>query len=225
MDQCETPIWVKPIALFSLKIAPTTVCPSSAVNAFIRGTIFILLLTMIMSIWLDSAGLFSLAIIVLTVFYAPSLYETLFATKKEGFQAPLYATMPDPPNDSPQETPATFNPSKKTRPTAHNPFMNVLIDEIKYNPTRPSAENVNDPLVKTELQDFFKIQWFNDPTDVFGRSQSQRQFYTMPSTSIPNDQGSYQDWLYKIPGKTCKEGGACLPGSDGGALPWLNADR
>jgi hypothetical protein len=30
--------------------------------------------------------------------------------------------------------------------------------------------------------------------------------------------------LYKIPGKTCKEGGreACLAGTDGGPIPWLN---
>jgi hypothetical protein len=48
----------------------------------------------------------------------------------------------------------------------------------------------------------------------------------MASTSIPNDVDSYQNWLYKIPGKTCKEGGreACLPGTDGGVLPWLNSD-
>jgi len=81
--------------------------------------------------------------------------------------------------------------------------------------------------VKAQLDDFFRIQWFSDPTDVFGRAQSQREFYTMPSTSIPNDQASYQDWLYKIPGKTCKEGGrgACLPGTDGSPVTWLNADR
>jgi hypothetical protein len=99
-----------------------------------------------------------------------------------------------------------------TKPTARNPFMNILVDELKYNPNRASAEDVNDPLVKTQLDDFFRVQWSSDPTDVFGKSQSQRQFYTMPSTSIPNDQGSYQNWLYKIPGKTCKEGGreACV---------------
>jgi hypothetical protein len=48
----------------------------------------------------------------------------------------------------------------------------------------------------------------------------------MPSTSIPNDVHSYQNWLYKIPFKTCKEGNsaACVPGTDGGAFPWLNYD-
>jgi hypothetical protein len=97
---------------------------------------------------------------------------------------------------------------------------------MKYNPTRPSATSVLDPTVKLQLNDFFKTEFFNDPTDVFNRTQSQREFITMPSTSIPNDVESYQNWLYRIPGKTCKEGGreACLPGTDGGALPWLNQD-
>ena len=113
-----------------------------------------------------------------------------------------------------------------TVPSAKNPFMNILIDEIKYNPTRPVAVSVLDPSVKVALDDFFRTEFYSDPTDVFGRSQSQREFVTMPSTSIPNDQASYQDWLYKIPGKTCKEGGreACLPGTDGGALPWMNVN-
>ena len=115
---------------------------------------------------------------------------------------------------------------KATQPTAANPFMNVLIDELKYNPNRPAAKSVLDPLVQTTLSDFYKTEFYADPTDVFGRSQGQRQWVTMPSTSIPNDMDSYQNWLYKIPFKTCKEGNsaACVPGTDGAALPWLNYD-
>lgn len=113
-----------------------------------------------------------------------------------------------------------------TPPSARNPFMNVLLDEYNYNPQRPSAADVTNPAVKQTLDDYFRVQWFSDPTDVFGKSQSQRQFVTQPSTSIPNDRDSYQNWLYKIPGKTCKEGGrdACLSGSDGGPVTWLNQD-
>ena len=112
----------------------------------------------------------------------------------------------------------------QTLPTPRNPFMNVLVDEIKYNPNRPEAKSVDDPVVKSTLDDYFRVNWFSDPTDVFGKSQSQRSFVTMPSTTIPSDRESYQNWLYKIPGKTCKEGGreACVSGSEGAALPWLN---
>jgi len=114
-----------------------------------------------------------------------------------------------------------------TAPSARNPFMNVLVDELKYNPTRPPAASVLDPSVQIGLDEFFRTEFARDPTDVFGRNQSQRQFITMPSTSIPNDVDSYQKWLYKIPGKTCKEGGreACLPGTDGAAIPWLNQNQ
>ena len=115
---------------------------------------------------------------------------------------------------------------KFTAPTSKNPFMNVLIDQIKYNPTRAAALSVLDPQVSVTLEQFFKTNFTSDPTDVFGRTQSQRQFYVTPSTTVPNDQESYQNWLYRIPGKTCKEGGreACSmsTGSAGGALPWLS---
>ncbi len=33
----------------------------------------------------------------------------------------------------------------------------------------------------------------------------QRNFYSMPSTTVPNDQTGFANWCYKLP-KTCKEG-------------------
>ena len=111
-----------------------------------------------------------------------------------------------------------------TQPTSRNPFMNILVNEMKYNPSRPEAESVSNPTVKQTFDDYFRVQWFSDPTDVFGKNQNQRSFVTQPSTTVPNDQGSFANWLYRIPGKTCKEGGreACLSGTDGGPIPWLN---
>jgi hypothetical protein len=102
--------------------------------------------------------------------------------------------------------------------TSANPFENVTVDQYKYAPTRGPAEG------KTDLDAFFRVQWSSDPTDVFGKTQSQRMFYTMPNSSVVNDQGSYQNWLYKIPGLTCKEGNgaACVRGTEGAAIPWLN---
>ena len=110
-----------------------------------------------------------------------------------------------------------------TPPTSKNLFMNVLLDEYKYNPDRPAAAPVTNSMVKQVFDDYFKVQWFSDPTDVFGKSQNQRQFVTQPSTSVPNDRKSFQDWLYKIPGKTCKEGGQyCTDqGSAGVQYPWM----
>jgi hypothetical protein len=105
-----------------------------------------------------------------------------------------------------------------------NPFHNVTIDDYKYAPNRDGAPSILTQKSKDALDAFFRVQWSSDPTDVFGKTQSQRMFVTQPNTTIPNDQGSYQDWLYKIPGLTCKEGNmdACYGGTNGGAMPWLN---
>lgn len=109
-----------------------------------------------------------------------------------------------------------------TPPTSRNPFMNILLDELKYNPERPAAAPVDHSMVKQTMDDFFRVQWFSDPTDVFGKNQGQRQFITQPSTTVPNDQGSFADWLYKIPGKTCKEGGRACVSTTGNHIPWLS---
>jgi hypothetical protein len=105
-----------------------------------------------------------------------------------------------------------------------NPFHNILVDEYVDSPTREAAPDITTTESKVALDTMFRTQWYSDPTDVFGKTQSQRMFVTAPVTTIPNDQGSYQNWLYKIPGKTCKEGNseACYGGSEGAVMPWLN---
>lgn len=111
-----------------------------------------------------------------------------------------------------------------TPPTSRNPFMNILLDEIKYQPHRPPAAPVTHSAVEQVMDDYFRIQWHSDPTDVYGKKQGQRQFITQPITTVPNDQGGFADWLYKIPGKTCKEGGrpACLAMTENGHIPWMS---
>ena len=36
-------------------------------------------------------------------------------------------------------------------------------------------------------------------SDVFGKRNSQRQFYTMPNTEVPNSQDEFAKWLYGKP--------------------------
>ena len=107
---------------------------------------------------------------------------------------------------------------------ARNPFQNIMVDDYKYAPTRAAAPDITTTESKVELDSMFRTQWYSDPTDVFGKSQSQRMFITQPNTTVPNDQDSYQKWLYKVPGKTCKEGNydACYGGSGGAVIPWLD---
>lgn len=224
-EECEPPFYVTPEVLLKRNYVPSIACIPNAINTLIRGSILILSICVLLS-FIYGPSIFIFGLVLIAALYGPSLYATLIGKAPEGFQAEILRGKSTDPKITDKQVNVIGAPTE-TSPTAKNPFMNILIDELKYNPSRPPAQDINDPLVKTQLDDFFRIQWVSDPTDVFGRSQSQREFYTMPSTSVPNDQESYQDWLYKIPGKTCKEGGreACLPGTDGSPVSWLNADR
>jgi len=98
-----------------------------------------------------------------------------------------------------------------TRPTLDNPFMNVTMkDLLNIDETtgtvvdRPPACDITDPEVKKEIDNNFNNNLFRDVNDIFGKMNSQRQFYTMPSTTIPNAQDEFAKWLYLNP-KTCKE--------------------
>lgn len=90
------------------------------------------------------------------------------------------------------------------KPTKNNPFMNVLSSDYSENPTRPRACWIEGK-VKKDLKKKFDVNLYRDVGDIFHKTASDRQFYTTPSTTIPNDSMSYAEWLYG--GKpSCKEG-------------------
>lgn len=98
-----------------------------------------------------------------------------------------------------------------TQPTIDNPFMNVTMkDYLNIDPNtkktfdRPPACDSNDLEIKKKIDESFSNNLFKDVNDIFGKMNSQRQFYTMPSTTIPNGQMEFAKWLYLNP-KTCKE--------------------
>lgn len=106
-------------------------------------------------------------------------------------------------------------------PTKENPFMNPGLSEFSNDSLQmpkscPSYNNVG---VQNRVDELFNEDLYRDVTDVFGKNNSQRQFYTVPGNQVPNDQGSFAQWCYGMP-KTCKEGNgiACLSdmGNSGG---------
>lgn len=91
------------------------------------------------------------------------------------------------------------------RSTEENPFMNPSVYDYGANPKRPAACDITHPKIKTTIDKNFYARVFRDVGDLYGTSASQREFYTMPSTTIPNDQGSFAEWCYGR-GPSCKEG-------------------
>ena len=104
-------------------------------------------------------------------------------------------------------------------PTKDNPFMNPQIKDFGTDgpPAPKSCPSYNNVGVQRRVEELFNEDLYRDVNDIFGKNNSQRQFYTVPGNQVPNDQGSFAQWLYGTP-KTCKEGNkiACLSQTGGG---------
>ena len=106
--------------------------------------------------------------------------------------------------------------SNCTRPTKDNPFMNATMkDFMNFDKDgniidRAPACDPTEPEIKSQVNAAFNNNLYKDVSDVFGKMNSQRNYFTMPWTTIPNDQEKFANWLYKNP-DTCKENqDACI---------------
>jgi len=92
-----------------------------------------------------------------------------------------------------------------TRVTVDNPFMNPSISDLTFNPEKPGACDITNEKVQSDIDKQFHSRVFQDVNDIYNNQSSERQFYTLPSTTIPNNQGGFADWLYNR-GPSCKQG-------------------
>ena len=115
--------------------------------------------------------------------------------------------------------------SEYTTPNKENPFMNVSHTDIQENPTRKAAGPSYNPVVKQEIESAIKStigkniqnnsselssnvddtnkkdvldrKLFQDMGDEIDFELSNRQFYTMPNTTVPNNQEDFIKFCYK----------------------------
>lgn len=88
-----------------------------------------------------------------------------------------------------------------TVPTIDNPMMNInLITDPK---DKPAACPPN-KMIQTEVKKKLDERLFKDVGDIYDNSNNQRQFFTTPSTTIPNEQTQFAKWCFQT-GPTCKE--------------------
>jgi hypothetical protein len=193
-------------------------CTAAALNSFTRFGIYLGILLALLRAdvcWLSLGILFGLFSVLAWK------YMGRRASIREGFvdtKAPVVEAS----DVQDRYVPDVIEESGRTGPTAANPFMNVLMSEISENPYRNPAENIQTSHTKTYLGNYFETMFASDPGDTFQRTQSQRQWVSMPSTTVPNDQESFQNWLYRTPGQSCKEGNqeVCVFDTGDAALPW-----
>ena len=90
-------------------------------------------------------------------------------------------------------------------PTKDNPFMNPLLSDFGSNKSKPACPSYNNKGVQRVTEDFFEEDLYKDINDIFGKENSQRQFFSVPGNSVPNDRDTFMKWCYQTP-PTCKEG-------------------
>lgn len=199
-------------------------CTASALNSLTRFGVYLGLLLALVKLnpmWL-LVGL-GFAVFALAMWKLMESNDTF----REGFlsmESPIRDNdlLVDPSTVQNSYVPDVIGSTERTEPTAANPFMNVLMTEYTDNPLRFVASSPTDAKDSAYLDTYFDTMFNRNPGDVFQKTQSQREFITMPSTTIPNDQESYMNWLYRTPGQTCKEGNteACVFDTGPSVYPW-----
>tara|TARA_B100001175_G_C19479428_1_gene626235 strand:+ start:163 stop:867 length:705 start_codon:yes stop_codon:yes gene_type:complete len=171
------------------------------INALTR---LIIILTFLAYLFGQSIKYLISGILSLVFVYFYSLY-----CNKENFE--LYKDYIE---ENDLENPDVFQP-----PTSTNPFSNVLISDIKYNPDKkaalPAYEQENEYDINNKVKDSIqemnpdlpniKDKLFKDLGEEMAFEQSMRQFYSNPSTTIPNDQTAFANFCYGNM-TSCKEG-------------------
>ena len=90
-------------------------------------------------------------------------------------------------------------------PSKDNPFMNPLLTDYGKDTFKPAIDSYNNKGIQRVIEENFEEDLYKDVTDIFGKNNSQRQFFSVPGNSVPNDRDTFMKWCYQTP-PTCKEG-------------------
>jgi hypothetical protein len=64
--------------------------------------------------------------------------------------------------------------------------------------------SIENERVMNSINSNFEENIFRETDDIYNKSSLDRNFYTMPSTTIPSEREKYTEWLYER-GSSCKE--------------------
>jgi len=101
-----------------------------------------------------------------------------------------------------------LNIRRCVRPSNENPFMNPLAFDSRL---RDAACDAVKPENQLQIEKEYNRHVIKDISDIWNHNSGRRQFYTVASTTYPNNQEAFANWLYKVP-PTCKEssGAQCI---------------
>ena len=85
--------------------------------------------------------------------------------------------------------------------------LDIINNEICTKPTKDNkfkSCSIENERVMNSINSNFEENIFRETDDIYNKSSLDRNFYTMPSTTIPSEREKYTDWLYER-GASCKE--------------------
>ena len=100
------------------------------------------------------------------------------------------------PHDSYELEPVKESKEDCQAPTPENPFMNVLLTD-DFSKRKKACNYTKETTEKVDK--IFHDKLYMDADLIYNPDASSRQFYSTPSTQIPNDQKSFAEWCYKTP--------------------------
>jgi hypothetical protein len=98
------------------------------------------------------------------------------------------------------------------QPTKQNPFMNYTLGDLFDHPERHPGYGFYD--IKEKVRKEYRSHLLSDPMDVWGKYISDRNYYTMPNTSIVNDQTGFAMACFGDSGACKSLGEDCLKTRD-----------
>ena len=149
--------------------------PEERVNATTR---FIIYMSLALFMLKKDIRIFVLASVAIGILYA-------------FYNADMISTATGPVRADGRNNPSFMRPAYQ-KPTYENPMANVLMSDYGDHPDRPGAGYY--PQVKNQIRGYLDDSFPQDVADVYGhRNQAASRFYSMPSTTIPNDQTGFAE--------------------------------
>lgn len=197
----------------------TSLQSTASLNAIVRGTVFVAIVGRVMGF---SAYIFLVPVVAMLTTYVVHRWRaegfadfaaaTLFDDAVQHHKHPnvadtLQHEYPQSPHSRANTTGSFSGPVSPTKrvgsgclfPTQSNPFGNVMIPEMQK-PRSRACSRQDQPFHAHRVNRAFQSTQNVSQNDVFSTHASQRQFFTMPWTTVPNDaNGDFANWLYDTP--------------------------
>ena len=203
-----TPLWITNIPILYEKKYLFEIIPlkkfdfNRKLNALVRLSIYYSVIVFILD--RENTSVFYIPLIVTILTYVLSRKYKNTAINQTNVELFNNKVEDEEDEEDIQELVSSLNETCKI-PTKNNPFMNPTITDYSKGDMKKSCESYNNNGLKRNIEKYFDNGLYKDVNDIFGKDNSQRQFFTVPGRGILNDQDGFANWLYGTP-PTCKEG-------------------